>query len=67
LEEWYDVEEIWRGWADDVRGRAVDCGHYLPEDLTNTFSKDADNSSPRRPLKTTDCAAFATRDETCYL
>ena len=27
-----DPLEVWRGWADDVRGRAVDCGHYLPEE-----------------------------------
>jgi haloacetate dehalogenase len=27
-----DVLEIWRGWADDVRGRAVDCGHFLAEE-----------------------------------
>jgi haloacetate dehalogenase len=28
----YDVLEVWRGWADDVRGRALDCGHFLPEE-----------------------------------
>ena len=33
LERWYDVLGIWRGWAADVRGRALDCGHYLPEEL----------------------------------
>jgi haloacetate dehalogenase len=32
LEEWYDVVGIWREWADDVRGRSIDCGHYLPEE-----------------------------------
>jgi haloacetate dehalogenase len=32
LEEWYDVPAIWRDWADDVRGRALDCGHYLAEE-----------------------------------
>jgi haloacetate dehalogenase len=33
LPELYDdVLEIWRGWADDVRGRALDCGHFLPEE-----------------------------------
>jgi haloacetate dehalogenase len=32
LEEWYDVVGIWREWADDVRGGAIDCGHYLPEE-----------------------------------
>ncbi|MGH2616993.1 MAG: alpha/beta fold hydrolase, partial [Thermomicrobiales bacterium] len=28
---WYDALAIWRDWADDVRGRALDCGHVLPE------------------------------------
>ena len=32
LDDWYDVVGIWRGWADDARGRAIDCGHYLPEE-----------------------------------
>jgi haloacetate dehalogenase len=32
LQEWYDVLAIWRDWADDVRGRALDCGHFLPEE-----------------------------------
>ncbi|MEA2574417.1 MAG: haloacetate dehalogenase [Chloroflexia bacterium] len=29
LETWYDVLSVWRDWADDVRGRALDCGHHL--------------------------------------
>jgi haloacetate dehalogenase len=32
LEQWYDVLSVWRGWAGDVRGRALECGHYLPEE-----------------------------------
>jgi haloacetate dehalogenase len=32
LESWYDVLAIWQGWGDDVRGRALDCGHFLPEE-----------------------------------
>ena len=32
LNEWYDVLAIWRDWANDVRGRALDCGHYLAEE-----------------------------------
>jgi haloacetate dehalogenase len=32
LQNWYDVLGIWRDWADDVRGRALDCGHFLPEE-----------------------------------
>jgi haloacetate dehalogenase len=32
LEQWYDVLEVWRGWAGNVRGRALECGHYLPEE-----------------------------------
>jgi haloacetate dehalogenase len=32
LEDWFDVLEVWRGWADDVTGRAVDSGHFLAEE-----------------------------------
>jgi haloacetate dehalogenase len=32
LQQWYDVLAIWRDWAGDVRGRAIDCGHYLAEE-----------------------------------
>jgi haloacetate dehalogenase len=32
LPKWYDVLAIWRDWADDVRGRALDSGHYLAEE-----------------------------------
>lgn len=32
LAEWYDPLAIWREWADDVRGHALDCGHFLPEE-----------------------------------
>jgi haloacetate dehalogenase len=28
----WDFLEIWRGWADDVQGEALDCGHFLPEE-----------------------------------
>jgi haloacetate dehalogenase len=27
-----DVLAIWRDWADDVSGRAIDCGHHLAEE-----------------------------------
>jgi haloacetate dehalogenase len=29
---WYDVLEVWKPWAPDLRGRALDCGHFLPEE-----------------------------------
>lgn len=32
LDKWYDVLAVWREWADDVRGRSIDCGHYLAEE-----------------------------------
>ena len=32
LHDWYDVLAVWREWADDVTGRALDCGHYLAEE-----------------------------------
>jgi haloacetate dehalogenase len=33
VHDWYDVLAVWREWADDVEGRALDCGHYLAEEL----------------------------------
>ncbi len=35
LERWYDVLAVWRKWANNVRGRAIDCGHYLSEEAPN--------------------------------
>jgi haloacetate dehalogenase len=28
----YDVLEVWRRYADDVRGDGLDCGHFIPEE-----------------------------------
>ena len=32
VERLYDVLRVWRGYASDVRGRALPCGHYLAEE-----------------------------------
>lgn len=32
VEAWYDPLEIWRAWADDVRGGPMAAGHFLPEE-----------------------------------
>jgi haloacetate dehalogenase len=33
LEELYgDPLAIWRDWADDLRGRSIDCGHHIAEE-----------------------------------
>ena len=32
LGAWYDVLGLWREWADDVTGQAIDCGHFIPEE-----------------------------------
>jgi haloacetate dehalogenase len=32
LAAWYDVLAIWRDWANDVGGQAIDAGHYLAEE-----------------------------------
>jgi haloacetate dehalogenase len=34
-----DPLATWREWATDVRGFAVDCGHYLPEESPDVVSK----------------------------
>jgi hypothetical protein len=31
VEKWYDPLEVWREWADQVEGRAVGGGHFMPE------------------------------------
>jgi haloacetate dehalogenase len=30
--KWYDVLNVWRDWADDVRGGPIDSGHFMPEE-----------------------------------
>ncbi|MBB3675087.1 alpha/beta fold hydrolase [Modestobacter versicolor] len=32
LPAWYDPLEVWRPWADDVVGSALDCGHFVVEE-----------------------------------
>ncbi|MFN2461368.1 MAG: alpha/beta fold hydrolase [Candidatus Velthaea sp.] len=29
---WYDVLDVWRAWASDVRGAGIACGHFLAEE-----------------------------------
>ena len=33
MERYCDVLATWRERAGDVQGRALDCGHYLPEEM----------------------------------
>lgn len=50
LDRWYDVLAVWRDWAADVSGRAIDCGHYLAEeapDETLTELRRFFTASPR--------------------
>jgi haloacetate dehalogenase len=30
--QWYDVVSVWRDWAEDVRGFAIDAGHFMAEE-----------------------------------
>jgi haloacetate dehalogenase len=32
LGDWFDVLATWRRWASSVRGRALDCGHFIAEE-----------------------------------
>lgn len=32
LAQWYDVLAVWREWARDVRGHAIEAGHFIPEE-----------------------------------
>ena len=33
-----DVLDVWRGWADDVRGQALDCGHHMAEEAPDELT-----------------------------
>lgn len=39
-QDWYDTLDVWRAWADDVRGRALPCGHYLPEEAPEETARE---------------------------
>ena len=32
INSWYDALAVWGEWAPDLRGQAIDCGHFLPEE-----------------------------------
>jgi haloacetate dehalogenase len=32
MERLYDVQEVWRGYANEVRGKPIDAGHFLAEE-----------------------------------
>jgi haloacetate dehalogenase len=33
-----DVLEIWRNWADDIRGRPLNCGHHIAEEAPDELA-----------------------------
>ena len=43
LSTWYDAEggpiELWRPWCDDVRGQAIDGGHFFPEEMPDETAR----------------------------
>jgi len=34
-----DILDIWRSWATDVRGAAIDCGHHVAEEQPNELAR----------------------------
>jgi haloacetate dehalogenase len=36
----YDVEAIWRARASDLRGRALECGHFLAEERPREVARE---------------------------
>ena len=40
LQRWFDMPAVWRQWADDVRGRPIDCGHYLAEEAPEEIAEE---------------------------
>ena len=36
----YDVLDVWKEYANDVEGKALDSGHFMPEEVPETVSKE---------------------------
>jgi haloacetate dehalogenase len=34
----YDAVAIWRGWADDVSGKTIDCAHHMSEEAPDELA-----------------------------
>lgn len=56
LNSWYAEEggplARWRGWADDVRGEALDGGHFFPEEIPQQTAEKLSNFFALAPSKT---------------
>ena len=39
IERTYDTRAVWRARAEDVRGRALPCGHFLPEEMPEEVAR----------------------------
>jgi haloacetate dehalogenase len=37
--DWYEPLEIWKTWADDLRGGPIPCGHFIPEEAPNELMR----------------------------
>ena len=40
MEKTYDVEVVWREYADDVRGKPIDAGHFLAEERSEETARE---------------------------
>ena len=48
----YDMLEVWRDHAEDVRGHGIDSGHFLPEEAAGRHLQRAAQLLRRRDLLT---------------
>ena len=59
----YDVLPVWQQFATDVRGAALDCGHYLPEEQPQATAAalGGELTAPERRYRERRLAEWATR------
>jgi len=43
IEQQFDCPADWREVAGDVRGHALDCGHFLPEERLEEVARELEN------------------------
>ena len=53
IERCFDALALWRDAADDVRGHALDCGHYIPEEAPDALADELERFLAPDPMETT--------------
>ena len=34
------ILEVWKNWATDIRGKGLECGHFIPEEAPDALTEE---------------------------